>query len=158
MPNDSALQNIARELSEKHEKEGLFEIRIEGWTTLHPRIADYRALRAAYSDPNIHVGYVMGLVFMGRAQKDAFRQPTQVEPDTAVLMAEKNGSRKLVRVLETATDLKIERDEIAPDKELGPRLLGHKVGDEITVPALGFEPTVYVIVEIRDEFLHSHFR
>ncbi len=118
----------------------------------------YRALRIGWSDPSMHLGYIMGLVFTGKSQKLAFTTPTEVEPDTVVLMAEKDGGRKLTRILETDPDPKIERDEITPDVELGPTLLGRKVGDEIEIPSIGGHPTVYVIREIRNKYLHAHYR
>ena len=118
----------------------------------------YRALRAGYADPSIHLAYMMGLVFTGKSQKRAFSQPTEVGPDTAVLMTEKDGVKKLVRILETEPNPKIENNEIAPDAELGPVLMGRKLGDEIEVPSVGVGPTIYVIREIRDKYLHAHFR
>ena len=118
----------------------------------------YRALRAGYSDPSMHLAYTMGLVFTGKSQKLAFTTPTEVAPDTAVLMAEKDGGRKLVRILETEPNPRIESNEIAPSAELGPVLLGRKIGDEIEIPSIGVEPTVYVIREIRNKYLHAHFR
>ena len=118
----------------------------------------YRALRAGYSDPSLHIAYMMQLVFTGRTQQRAFSRPTEVVPDTVVLMDEKEGARKLIRILETEPDPVIERNEIAPDVELGPSLIGLKVGDQIQVPSVGAEPTIYVIREIRDKFLHAHFR
>ena len=104
----------------------------------------YRALRIGWSDPSVHLGYMMGLVFTGKSQKLAFTAPTEVEPDTVVLMTEKDGGRKLVRILETDPDPKIERDEIAPDVELGPTLLRRKVGEEVEIPSISGHPTVYV--------------
>lgn len=118
----------------------------------------YRALRAGYTDPSIHLAYMMGLVFSGKSQKKAFSRPTEVAPDTAVLMTEKNGPKKLVRILETEPTPRIEYNEIALGAELGPLLIGRKVGDEIEVPSLGLGPTIYVIREIRDKYLHAHFR
>jgi tetratricopeptide (TPR) repeat protein len=118
----------------------------------------YRALRAGYNDPSIHLAYMMGLVFTGKSQKRAFSRPTEVAPDTAVLMMQTNGPRKLVRILETEPTPRIEYNEIAPGAELGPLLIGRKVGDEIEIPSLGPGPTIYVIREIRDKYLHAHFR
>jgi len=120
----------------------------------------YRALRAAYSDPDLHAMYVIALVFMGRTRQasNGFEQPNVVVPDTAVLLSEKDGPRKLVRILETAPEPKIERGEIAPHTELWSRLIGRKVGDEIEMPSVGITPNIYVIREIRDKYLHAHFR
>ena len=117
----------------------------------------YRALRAGYGDPSLHIAYMMGLVFMGRSQKRAFSRPAEVAPDAVVLMEEKEGTRRLVRILETEPNPRIENNEIAPETELGPSLIGRKVGDEIEVLSAGPEPTIYVIREIRDKHLHAHF-
>src|SRR5215469_9474078 len=43
-PNDQAIQQLARELSDAHKNAGLFEVRVEGWTTLSQRITDYDEL------------------------------------------------------------------------------------------------------------------
>ncbi len=118
----------------------------------------YRALRASYTDPQVHLAYMIGLFFMGSSSKHPSPQPTVAACDTAILLEEKDGIRKLVRVLETDRDPRLERGEIAPDSELGPALLGKKVGDEIEVPSVGVESTVYVIREIRTKYLHAHFR
>ena len=118
----------------------------------------YRALRSGYSDPSMHLAYMMSLVFTGKSQKLAFTTPTEVAPDTAVLLAEKGGGRKLVRILETEPNPRIESNEIAPNAELGPALLGRKVGDEIEIPSISVGPTVYVISEIRNKYLHAHYR
>ena len=119
----------------------------------------YRALRAGYTDPHLHFAYVVQLVFMGNAAKRIpFTQPTLVGRDTAVLLGAKNGSRTLTRILESESDRRLELNEIAPDSELGPVLLGKKVGDEIEVPSISVEPTVFVVREIRDKYLHAHFR
>jgi tetratricopeptide (TPR) repeat protein len=118
----------------------------------------YRALRMGWSDPSVHLGYMTGLVLTGKSQKLAFTVPTEAAPDTVVLMTEKDGSRKLVRILETDLDPKIERDEIAPDVELGPTLLRRKVREEIEIPSISGRPTVYVIDEIRNKYLHAHYR
>jgi cellulose synthase operon protein C len=101
---------------------------------------------------------MMNLVITGKSQKLAFTRPIEAAPDTAVLMEDKNSGRKLVRILETEPDPRIESNEIAPDAELGPTLLGRKVGDEIEVPSIGVAPTVYVIREIRNKYLHAHYR
>ncbi len=118
----------------------------------------YRALRDGYSDPQIHLGYMIGLVFSGKAYRHAFTSPSVVKPDTAVEIEEKDGPRKLVRIIETLVNPNIERDEIPPTDELAKQLLGRKVGDEIEVPSLGVGPTIYVVREIRDKYVQAHFR
>lgn len=118
----------------------------------------YRALRAGYTDPDLHVSYMVGLVIMGQAQKRAFSKPKVVEKDTAVVLEEKDGPRKLTRILETEPDPKLERDEIAPNKDIWDLLVGRKVGDEIEIPSIGLGPTIYIVREIRDKYLHAHLR
>src|SRR6266851_809718 len=43
-PNDATLQKLAREISDAHAKQGLFEVRVQGWQTLRQRITDYPEL------------------------------------------------------------------------------------------------------------------
>jgi cellulose synthase operon protein C len=118
----------------------------------------YRALRAGYSDPQVHFGYMVGLFFMGSTARQGINAPTEVGPNTAVVLWQKDGPRKLARVLETAPDPHRERGEIAPNEDLAPRLLGRKVGDEVEVASAGVEPTIFVIKEIRNKYVHAHFR
>src|SRR6266404_2409969 len=47
-PNDEAVQQVARHLTEAHQKVGLFEVRVEGWTTIRQRISDYPIIVAKY--------------------------------------------------------------------------------------------------------------
>ena len=42
--NDTAIQQLAREISKEHAKQGLFEVRVQGWLTLKQRITDYPEL------------------------------------------------------------------------------------------------------------------
>jgi tetratricopeptide (TPR) repeat protein len=118
----------------------------------------YRALRAGYREPSIHLAYMVDLVFMGKSSSRAFSSPSEVGSDTAVILEEKDGPKKLTRILETEPDPRIEHYEIAPQAELGPLLAGKKVGDEISLPNVGVEPTIYVVREIRDKYRHAHFR
>jgi cellulose synthase operon protein C len=118
----------------------------------------YRALRAGYNDPDIHLYYMMNIVLMGSTARDGFPVPEVVGPDTAVLLSEKGGNQKLIRVLETCPDPRIERDEIDPDSELGAQLIGKRVGEEIEVPNAGKDPTNFVISEIRNKYLHANHR
>ena len=118
----------------------------------------YRALRRAYTDPQIHLGYMAGLFLFGRVGGGQIETPTQVAPDTAVLLTEKEGDGRLIRVLETEPNPQIEHDEISPDDSLAKRLIGLKVGDEIELDTIGVGPARYVVAEIRNKYLHAHFR
>ena len=118
----------------------------------------YRALRAGYSDPQIHLSYTLGLFIEGHVGRSKIDVPSVVEPNTAVLLKEKNGEKQLTRILETEATPQIERDEIAPSHPIAQRLIGLKQGDEIEISNLGMEPTRYVVAEIRNKYLHAHFR
>ena len=37
----TTIQNLARELTQKHKQQGLFESALWGWTTLHQRVTEY---------------------------------------------------------------------------------------------------------------------
>jgi len=118
----------------------------------------YRALRSAYTDPQIHLGYMAGLFLFGRVGGGQINTPEQVAPNTAVLLVEKGGDGRLTRVIETEPNPQIERDEIAPTDSLAVRLIGLRVGDEIELDTVGVEPARYVVSEIRNKYLHAHFR
>ena len=47
-PNDVALQAEARKITEEHRGKGLFEVRVQGWTTLQQHITGYPELVAKY--------------------------------------------------------------------------------------------------------------
>ena len=40
-PNDVAIQRVARTVTQEHEQQGLFEVRVQGWETLQQRITDH---------------------------------------------------------------------------------------------------------------------
>jgi hypothetical protein len=46
--NDAAVQAYARQISERHAKHGLFEVRLQGWLTLRQRITDHPELLEKY--------------------------------------------------------------------------------------------------------------
>ena len=58
----------------------------------------YRALRAAYDDPEIHLGYI-SMFLMGRIGRGEIDTPTEVGPDTAVVLVEKGEGRFAPRVV-----------------------------------------------------------
>jgi cellulose synthase operon protein C len=118
----------------------------------------YRALRSAYTDPQIHLGYMAGLFLFGRVGGGQIQTPEQVATDTAVLLVEKGGDGRLTRVIETEPNPQIERDEIASNDSLAVRLIGLRVGDEIELDTVAVEPARYVVSEIRNKYLHAHFR
>jgi len=118
----------------------------------------YRALRGAYDDPQIHLRYTVGLFLAGRVGRGDFRTPEQVGPDTAVVLTEKGGSKRLTRVIETEPNPQLTLDEIASGDSLATRLIGLRVGDEIQLETISVEPPQYLISTIQNKYLHAHFR
>lgn len=117
----------------------------------------YRALRAGFGDPQVHLGYAVGLFFLGCGARTKIVAPETVGSDTAVVLTSASAP-KLVRIIETENSPALERDEIAPGNTLANRLLGMRVGDEIEFGGLGPEVPTYRIEQILDKFLFAHFR
>lgn len=116
----------------------------------------YRALRGAYDDPQTHMGY-MSLFFVGRIGRGQITTPEQVGLDTAVVLTEKDGPRRLTRILETEPNPRADHDEVGPDDPLGGRLIGLRVGDEVKVKVLGIDSIKYAVSQIQNKFVHAHF-
>jgi cellulose synthase operon protein C len=118
----------------------------------------YRALRAGYDDPQIHLSYTVGLFLIGRVGRSQIDAPEQVGPDAAVVLVEKNGQRRLTRIIESEPNPRIDRDEIAVDDPFTAKLMGLRVGDEIELQSIAPENPHYVISSIQDKYIHAHFR
>jgi hypothetical protein len=118
----------------------------------------YRALRGGFSDPQIHLAYTIQLFLMGNVGRGVMETPNIVAPDVAVTLTEKDGDKRLTRIIETEPDPRVERDEIAPGHALAQRLLGLQRGDKIELENVGFEPTCYIVTEIQSKYLYAHFR
>ena len=118
----------------------------------------YRALRAGYADPKMHLAYTGGLVFFGNTLTTLRDEPERVGIDTAVTLKEVTGNRTLVRIIEGEPEPNIERGEIAPDDSLATRLLGLGVGDVIALQTTGPGLTEFRITLIQNKFIHAHFR
>ena len=117
----------------------------------------YRALRGAYDDPQIHLGFI-ALFLTGRVRRNPIEPPEQVGPDTAVALVEKDGPRRLTRIIETEPNPRIDRDEIAPDDSLATRLIGLRVGGEVELRTIAAESPRYVVSAIQNKYLHAHVR
>lgn len=84
-PNDQAIQRIAREISLEHDRLGLFEVRVTGWTTLRSFVADDQDVLLKYYRDLAPVD-LMGQIAAGAAQNAAgfaqletmFRSATRV--------------------------------------------------------------------------------
>jgi hypothetical protein len=118
----------------------------------------YRALRGAYDDPQIHLSYTVGLFLNGRVGRSDFQTLEEVGPDTAVVLTEKGGGKRVIRVIETEPNPQIALDEIKPDDSLATRLIGLRVGDEIELETISVEPRKYLVSTIQNKYLHAHFR
>lgn len=120
------------------------------------RIA-YRALRAAFDDQQIHLGYAVGLFFTGRTARSGLEDPQVVAPDTVVTLRACEGTTQIVRIIETEDAPRLERNEISPSDSFAKLVLGRAVGDFITLPDLTNGEAQFEIVSIRNKYLHAHF-
>jgi cellulose synthase operon protein C len=118
----------------------------------------YRALRAGYDDAQVHLGYTVGLFLVGHIGDGQIPTPEGVGIDTAVVLVEKNGSRRLTRIIESERNPQIEHDEISPDDSLAVRLMRLRVGDEIDLDTIRIEPAKYIVSTIQSKYLYAHFR
>jgi tetratricopeptide (TPR) repeat protein len=118
----------------------------------------YRALRAGYDDPQIHLSYTVGLFLIGRVGRTQIEAPEQVGPDTAVVLIERDGQRRLTRIIESEPNPRIDRDEIAVNDPFAAKLMELRVGDEIELQAITPENPHYVISSIQNKYIHAHFR
>ena len=118
----------------------------------------YRALRQGFNDPQIHTVYALGLFLMGRIGRTVFEVPDTVQMDTAVVLEETETGDRLFRIIESEDNPEIVRDEISPESQLARRLIGCRVGDELTLESLGPNDRKFRIAEIQNKFLFAHFR
>ena len=117
----------------------------------------YRALRGAYDDPQMHLGFI-ALFLTGRISRNPIDPPERIGPDTAVALIEKDGTRRLTRIIETEPNPRIDRDEIAPDDSLATRLLGLRVGDEVELRSIAAGSSRYLVATVQNKYAHAHFR
>ena len=64
---------LARELTQKHKRQGLFEVRVMGWTTLRQRVTDYPDIVKKYF-PDFAPADVVGAIEAGVEITRAFLQ------------------------------------------------------------------------------------
>lgn len=118
----------------------------------------YRALRAGYAQPRIHLAYALGLIVGGKSSNVTMAAPDVIEAGTgAVLINDANGE-ELHRIIETGPSPLVERDELSLDDPFAKRLLGLRVGDTIEVAKFGVAPQVYRVAEIQTRFLFGFRR
>lgn len=118
----------------------------------------YRALRAGYGVPRIHLAYALGLIIGGRVSDVVMRAPETTEPDAGVVLVNDDTGEVLHRIIETAANPVIEREELSPDDGFAKRLLGLAVGDTIEFPKVGVGPQIYRVAEIQSRYLFAFRR
>jgi tetratricopeptide (TPR) repeat protein len=118
----------------------------------------YRALKAGYDDPQVHLNYNIGLFLIGRVGRTQIDHPEQVGPDTAVVLLGKNGHRPITRIIESEPNPRIDRDEIAVDDPFAGKLIGLRIGDEIELQSVAPENPHYIVSSIQNKYIHAHFR
>ena len=117
----------------------------------------YRALRAGYDDPKMHVAYSFRLLMFGNAASRLPPQPTAVAVDTAVTLS-REGRPDIVRVIEHGEAPSLTRCEVPPADPLAARLIGLRPGDAVDLPVQGGPPEAYRIRLIEGKFWHAHRR
>src|ERR1700686_1291308 len=122
----------------------------------------YSGLRTGYGDPQVHLSYTVGLFLTGRVGRNLadtlLAPPAEVGPDTAVVLTEKDGPRRITRIIETEPNPRIDRDEIAASDPFAAKLMGLRVGDEIELDSIAPENPHYIVSTIQNKYLHVHYR
>lgn len=118
----------------------------------------YRALRDGYAEPRIHLAYALGLIIGGRSSKVTMAAPDRVEAGTGVVLINDATGEELHRIIETASDPRIEREELSPEDGFAKRLLGLRVGETVEIAKLGTAPQVFRVGEIQTQFLFAFRR
>lgn len=116
----------------------------------------YRALRDGYEDPQIHLGFMVGLILTGRSGRHVDFDREVVEEDTVVVVS-RDHADPLTRIIETAPAPRADRDEISPQDPLALRLMGKAVGDNIPMDsALGQQNAT--VTKILSKYAHVYHR
>jgi cellulose synthase operon protein C len=118
----------------------------------------YRALRAGYGNPRVHLAYALGLIIGGRVSDVVMSVPDTVNPGTGVVLVNDDTGEVLHRIIETAANPIVEREELSPDDALAKRLLGLAVGETIEFPKVGVGPQIYRLAEIQSRYLFAFRR
>ncbi len=118
----------------------------------------YRALRAGYADPQVHLGFAFGLMLMGRNAERDIATPDRVEPGAGVILHDDATGERLLHVIETGEDPRPERGELAPADPFAQQLLGLAPGDTVEVARMGADPLTYRVAEIQSAYLFALHR
>jgi len=118
----------------------------------------YRALRAGYKHPQIHLGFALGLVLNGRPNQAALAAPSEIGPGVGVALRNEATGETIFRIIETAEDPVVERGELAPSDTFAKRLVGLRLNDTIDINKVGVGPQTHTVVELQSRFLFAHHR
>lgn len=118
----------------------------------------YRALRAGYKHPKIHLSYALGLIINGRPNQQALAAPKEVTVGSGVSLYNEVTGEMIFRIIETAPDPVIERGELAQSDPFAKRLLGLKQHDTIDILKFGVGHQPHKVVELQSRFMFAHHR
>ena len=115
----------------------------------------YRVLRDRWPKARAHLGF-FGLMMMVEKVRGTIPSPNSIASGVAFTVEDDLGHRRIY-VVEAASDLKIELNEIAPDSRLAKAALGLKVGDNIRINDNDLLPEQR-IVELAHKYLSLFHR
>ena len=115
----------------------------------------YRALRAGYGRPDLHLGYAIGLVLSGRPDEGALAAPDTIEAGSGAMLVNESNGEILFRIIEPNGSPMIERGEIGPEDAFARRMLGLRVGDTIKVTKAAVGAQEYRVAEIQSRHLFA---
>lgn len=118
----------------------------------------YRALRAGYSDPQVHLGFAFGLFFQGSARRGELKPPARIEPGCGVILVDDASGEVLHYIIEPGENPAGERGEIAPDNVVAKDLLGRAVGDVISIRKIAPTNQTYRIAEVQNGYVFAFQR
>lgn len=115
----------------------------------------YRALRAGYSRPELHLGYAIGLVMTGRPDESVLAAPEVIDVGSGTTLINEATGEILFRVIQPGEGAVIERGEISPDDPFARRLIGLRVGDTVEVIKATGDAHDYRVAEVQSRHLFA---
>jgi tetratricopeptide (TPR) repeat protein len=110
----------------------------------------YRARRIGFKDPRIHNAY-SGLILVRPPEATRFLELDQITEEAAFALRERNGRERWFVMEEDPAG----GDEIAPEDDLGRRVLGKKVGEKVVVSTIGPISDERTVSAIKHKALHA---
>lgn len=118
----------------------------------------YRALRAGYGDPQVHLGYAFALFFFGSARRSEIVTPATVEVGTGVVLRGEESGDELFYLIEKRGNAAAERGELEPDNPVAISLTGCRAGELIEIPNLVLGASTYRIAEVHSDYVFAFQR